>query len=133
MNGQRAQSRAQGPSYGAAAVVRLEAQPECAAGPSWVTRHRRMSDGQRHRLFLYYTSGSCRINIPMPDEQPRASEKFRVFLDGEEILEGALTVTYTPRDGTLCTLDGKAMRILEVLSDEASGEIDEIYLEEVRE
>ena len=69
----------------------------------------------------------------MPDEQPRASEKFRAFLEGEEILKGALTITVGPRDGTLCTLDGKAMRILEVVYDQSSGEIDEIYLEEVRE
>jgi len=69
----------------------------------------------------------------MPDEQPRPSEKFRAFLDGEEILEGKLTITSSQRDGTLCTLDGKALRILEVVYDEASGEIDEIYLEEVRE
>ena len=33
----------------------------------------------------------------------------------------------------LCTLGGKAMTILEVVYDVASGEIDEIYLEEVRE
>lgn len=69
----------------------------------------------------------------MPDEQPRASKKLRVFLEGEEILEGKITITFSPRDGTLCTLDGKAMKILEALYDESSGEIDEIYLEEVRE
>ena len=33
----------------------------------------------------------------------------------------------------LCTLDGRVMKLLEVVYDEASGEIDEIYLEEVRE
>ena len=69
----------------------------------------------------------------MPDEQPRASNKVRAFLDGEEVLEGKLTTTFSPRDGTLCTLDGKAVRILEVVYDEASGEIDEMHLEEVRE
>ena len=68
----------------------------------------------------------------MPDEQPRASEK-RVFLDGERILGGDLTITATPRDGTLCTLDGKPVKPVAVVYNEASGEINEIHLEEVRE
>ena len=69
----------------------------------------------------------------MPDEQPRASEKFRAFLDGEQIPEGNLTIVSSPRDGMLCTLGGKVVKILEVMYDEASGEIDEMHLEEVRE
>ena len=69
----------------------------------------------------------------MPDERLRTSEKFRAFLDGEEVAKGDLTVTVSPRDGMFCTLDGKAVRILEVVYDQASGEIDEIRLEEVRE
>ena len=89
-----------------------------------------MSDGRRHRSYLYYNSGSCRINLPMPDEQPRP---FRVFIDGKPISLGDLTITASPRDGMFCTLDGKAVRILELMYDEASGEIDEIHLEEVRE
>ena len=66
----------------------------------------------------------------MPDEQPRASEKLRVFLDGKEVVGGVLT-TDGLSDGTLCTLDGKPVRISEVVYDETSGEIDEIRLEEV--
>ena len=65
----------------------------------------------------------------MPDEQPRASEKFCVFLDGKEVV-GNLT-TDGLSDGTLCTLDGKPVRISEVVYDLTSGEIDEIHLEEV--
>ena len=33
----------------------------------------------------------------------------------------------------LCTLDGKVVKLLAVVCDGASGEIDKIYLEEVRE
>ncbi len=69
----------------------------------------------------------------MPDEQPRASEKFRAFLDGELILGGIINITVGPRDGLLCTVGGKVVKILKVVSDQSSGEIDEIYLEEVRE
>ena len=69
----------------------------------------------------------------MPDEQPRASEKLRVFLDGEEVIEGDLTITANPRDGMLCTLDGKVVRPGTVVCDETSGEVHEIHLEEVRE
>ena len=77
---------------------------------------------------------SDRQVLMVPDEQPRASEKFRAFLGGELILAGGkLTITNSPRDGMLCTLDGRVMKLLEVVYDEASGEIDEIYLEEVRE
>ena len=69
----------------------------------------------------------------MPDEQPRASETFRAFLGGEEIVRGCkLTITNSLRDGMLCTLDGKVVTLLEVVYDEASGEIDEIYLAEVQ-
>ena len=67
----------------------------------------------------------------MPDEQPRASEKFRVFLDRKEVV-GVLE-TDDLSDGTLCTLDGRPVKIIEVVYDLTSGEIDEIYLEEVRE
>ena len=67
----------------------------------------------------------------MPDEQPQASEKFRVFLDGDWIPQGDLTITFSPRIGMFCTLNGKAVRILEVVCD--LSEIDEIYLERVRE
>ena len=66
----------------------------------------------------------------MRDEQPRASEKFRLFLDGKEVVGGRLT-TAGLREGTLCALDGKPVRISEVVYDLASCEIDEIHLEEV--
>ena len=69
----------------------------------------------------------------MPDEQPRASKNFRAFLHGERVSRGSLTISVCPRDGMLCTLGGKVVKILEVVYDEASGEIDEIHLEEVRE
>ena len=69
----------------------------------------------------------------MPDEQPRASKKFRAFLDGEHVLKGNLTITVDPRDGILCTLDGKVVKPVKVVYNQFSGEIDEIYLEEVRE
>lgn len=69
----------------------------------------------------------------MPDEQPRASEKFRVFLDGDWIPKGDLTITFGPRVGMFCTLDGQDVRILEVLSDQSSGEVVEIYLEKMEE
>ena len=75
----------------------------------------------------------------MPDEQLRASKKFRAsknfrtFLDGEKVARGSLTISVCPRDGMLCTLGGKVVNILAVLYNETSGEIDEIYLEEVRE
>ena len=68
----------------------------------------------------------------MPDEQPRPSEKFRVFLDGDLIPKGDLTITFSERVGMFCTLDGKAVRILEVVCDVSSGEIDEMHLEEVQ-
>ena len=67
----------------------------------------------------------------MPDEQISFSEKFRGFLDGKRILKGELTVTADPRDGVLFTLSGKVVKLVEVVFDEASGEIDEIHLEEV--
>ena len=38
-----------------------------------------------------------------------------------------------PRDGMLFTLDGKVVVPLKVVYDQASGEIDEMHLEEVRE
>ena len=75
----------------------------------------------------------------MPDEQPRAfkkfraSKNFRAFLDGERIFERTLTITVDPRDGILCTLDGKVVKPVGVVYNEASGEIDELHLEEVRE
>ena len=69
----------------------------------------------------------------MPEEQPRASEKFRFFLDGEEILGGLITITVGPVDGMLCTLGGKVMEILDVVYDPSSGEIDEFHLVEVQE
>ncbi len=69
----------------------------------------------------------------MPDEQPRASQNFRAYLDGERIPEGDLTITVSPRDGMLCTLDGKVVKPVALKYNETSGEIDEIYLEEVRE
>ena len=69
----------------------------------------------------------------MPDEQIKVSEKFRCFLDGRRILRGEVTITVDPRDGVLFTLSGKVVKLLEVVYDEASGEIDKIYLEEVRE
>ena len=55
----------------------------------------------------------------MPDEQPRSSEKFRAFLNGEEIY-GKLTITNSPRDGMLCTLDGKVVKFVAVVYDEDS-------------
>ena len=57
----------------------------------------------------------------MPDEQPRASEKFRAFLGGELILGGLIMITTGPRDGMLCTLGGKVVKILEVVYDPSSG------------
>ncbi len=65
----------------------------------------------------------------MPDEQPRASQKFRAFLDGEQIPEGNLTIVSSPRDGMLCTLDGKVVKPVAVVHNEDSGEIYEIHLE----
>ena len=44
-----------------------------------------------------------------------------------------IAYTFSPRIGMFCTLDGQAVRILEVVYDEASGEIDEIYLEKALE
>ena len=69
----------------------------------------------------------------MPDEQPRASKNFRAFLDGERVPRGSLTITASPRDGMLCTLDGKVVKPVAVVYNEDSGEIDEMHLEEVRE
>ena len=69
----------------------------------------------------------------MPNEQPRASKNWRVFLDGERVTKRMLTITVSPRDGMLCTLDGKVVKPVAVVRNEDSGEIDEIYLEEVRE
>ncbi len=69
----------------------------------------------------------------MPDEQPRASENCRVFLHGKHVPEGNLTISASPRDGMLCTLDGKVVKPVALVRNEDSGEIDEIYLEEVRE
>ena len=71
--------------------------------------------------------------VPMPDEQPRASKNYRVLLDGEEVTKGELTLTVRPRDGMLCTLDGKVVKPVKLVYDETSGEIVEIHLEEVRE
>ena len=65
--------------------------------------------------------------------EPRASEKFRAFLDGEKVPKGNLTITVSPRDGMLCTMNGKVVKPLKVVYDKTSGEIDEIHLEEVRE
>ncbi len=69
----------------------------------------------------------------MTDEQPRPSEKFRVFLDGDWIPKGDLTITFGPRVGMFCTLDGQAVRISEVVGDVPSGEIEEIHLEKAEE
>ena len=69
----------------------------------------------------------------MPDEQPRTSKNCRVFLEGERVTEGSLTISVSPRDGMLCTLDGKVVKPVKLVHNEDSGEIDEIYLEEVRE
>ena len=69
----------------------------------------------------------------MPDKQLRASEKFRAFLDGEQVAKGDLTITVSPRDGILCTLDGKVVKPVKVVYNQFSGEIDEMHLEEVRE
>ena len=68
----------------------------------------------------------------MPEQQPRASENFRVFLDGKEVVGGMLT-TAGLREGTSCALDGKPVRISEVVYDLTSGQIDEMHLEGVRE
>ena len=67
--------------------------------------------------------------VPMPDEEPRASDKFRAFLGGELILGGLIVITIG--EGMQCTLDGRVVNILEVVYDPSSGEIDEIYLAEV--
>ncbi len=70
----------------------------------------------------------------MPEELPRASKKFRAFLDGKEVAGGGwLTMTVSQREGALCTLGGKSVRIVEMVYDLTSGEIDEMHLEEVRE
>ena len=69
----------------------------------------------------------------MPDEQPRVSKNFRAFLDGKEIAGGRLTMTVSQREGALCTLGGKAVRIVQMVYNLTSGQIDEIHLEEVRE
>ena len=50
----------------------------------------------------------------MPDKQPRASEKFRAFLDGE-VSWSTITITEGPRDGILCTLGGKVVKVLKVV------------------
>ena len=65
----------------------------------------------------------------MPDEEPRASEKLRVFLNGEEFRGGIVTITVGP-DGMLCTADGKVVKILEMVHDPSSGEINQLYLAE---
>ena len=65
--------------------------------------------------------------------EPRPSKTFRAFLDGVQIPQGNLTIVASPRDGVLCTLDGKVVKPVAVMYNETSGEIDEIYLEEVRE
>ncbi len=67
----------------------------------------------------------------MPDEQPRVFKKCRVFLGGKEVF-GVLE-TDDLSDGTLCTLDGRPVRISEALYDLTSGEVDEIHVEQVRE
>ena len=69
----------------------------------------------------------------MTDEQPKDSEKFRVFLDGDWIPKGDLTITFGPRVGMFCTLDGQDVKILEVLCDPSSGEIQEIHLDKAEE
>lgn len=68
----------------------------------------------------------------MPDEQPRISEKLRAYLNGK-VSWGKLTITDSPRDGMLCTLDGEVVKLVAVVCDDSSGEIDEIYLERVEE
>ena len=55
-----------------------------------------------------------------------------VFLDGKPI-GGKLTITDSPRDGMLCTLDGKVVKLVTVVQDEDTGEIEEIHLEKVEE
>ena len=69
--------------------------------------------------------------VPMPEEQPRASEKFRAYLGGELIRGGLIAITVG--EGMVCTLDGRVVNILEMVHDPSSGEIDEIYLAEVQE
>ena len=63
----------------------------------------------------------------------RASEKFRVFMDGKRVPRGELTLTAFPWDGALCSLDDQVVRVLEIIYQEFSGEVDEIHLEQVRE
>ena len=53
------------------------------------------------------------------------------FLDGEEILGAEIIIAAGP-DGMLCTLNGKVVKILEMVHN-PSGEIEEIYLAEVQE
>ena len=65
--------------------------------------------------------------------EPQPSKDFRAFLDGVEVPKGNLTITASPRNGMLCTLDGKVVKPVAVVYNEESGEIDEIYLEEVLE
>ena len=69
----------------------------------------------------------------MPHEQPRVSKNFRAFLDGEQVSGGKLTMTVSQREGALCTLCGKPVRIVKMVYDLTSGAVDEIHLEEVRE
>ena len=68
----------------------------------------------------------------MPDEQPRVSQKVLAYLGGKVVVGGTL-ITDSLSDGTLCTLNGKPVRISEALYDVTSGEVDEIHVEEVRE
>jgi len=48
-------------------------------------------------------------------------------------LKGDLTITFGPRVGMFCTLDGQDVRIEEILCDASSGELQEIHLERVEE
>ena len=66
--------------------------------------------------------------------RPRPSKNCRVFLDGEHVPEGNLTyIGQSPETACYATLDGKVVKPVAVVHDEDSGEIDEIYLEEVWE
>ena len=69
----------------------------------------------------------------MTDEQPQPAERFRVFLDGDWIPKGDLTIAFGPRVGMFCTLDGQDVKVSELICDLSSGEIQEIHLERASE
>jgi hypothetical protein len=81
--------------------------------------------------------GSNSLQQPLPAGKRTicivgAKRSPRLYLDGEQVT-GKFTMSSDDREGTLCTLDGKVVRLLTLVMDESSGEIKEIHLAEVKE